>query len=339
MRIQYARLLSVFTRSPIIMTKYILSLSVLLVFAACGTRENPNVITASGTIEATDVNVAAKVPGQIVTLYVDEGTPVDSGSLIAVQDRSNLDIQLREARAVLDQARDQLTLTEKGARIEDIQAAEATVTQAETNRKLAADNLERTRNLVAGGAATKEQLDQAETQFRVAQSQLDVAEATLTKSRHLARPEEVSAAEAHVDQLEAARDAVQKSIDDSYIISPVKGMVTHKVVEQGELAGQGATVATVTDLRSVYLMVYVTEEELPRVKLGQKVDVVVDGLPNKTFHGFVTYISPEAEFTPKDIQTKDDRVKLVFGVKVEIPNPNGELKKGLPADATVHIRG
>src|SRR5581483_8631803 len=176
--------------------------------------------------------------------------------------RSNLDIQLREARAVLDQARDQLTLTEKGARIEDIQAAEATVTQAETNRKLAADNLERTRNLVAGGAATKEQLDQAETQFRVAQSQLDVAEATLTKSRHLARPEEVSAAEAHVDQLEAARDAVQKSIDDSYIISPVKGMVTHKVVEQGELAGQGATVATVTDLRSVYLMVYVTEEEL-----------------------------------------------------------------------------
>jgi HlyD family secretion protein len=85
-------------------------------------------------------------------------------------------------------------------------------------------------------------------------------------------------------------------------------------------------------------MIYLTEEELPKIKLGQKVDVVVDGLPKKNFTGTVTYISPEAEFTPKDIQTKDDRVKLVFGVKVEIPNPTGELKKGLPADATVHIR-
>lgn len=93
-----------------------------------------------------------------------------------------------------------------------------------------------------------------------------------------------------------------------------------------------------TDLSSVYLMIYVTEEELPRIKLGQKVDVTVDGLPNKTFEGMVTNISPEAEFTPKNIQTKDDRVKLVFGVKVEIPNPTGDLKKGLPADATVHMK-
>ncbi|MFI5201352.1 MAG: HlyD family secretion protein [Candidatus Kapaibacterium sp.] len=306
--------------------------------AGCGEKQNPNIITASGTIEATDVNIAAKVPAQIVTLYIDDGTPVDSGSLIAVQDHSSLDIQLREAQAAVDQARAQLTLTQQGARIEDIHSAEQGVTQAETNRKLAADELERTQNLVKGGAATKQQLDQEETKFRVAQSQLDQAEANLTKSRHLARPEEITAATAHVDQLVAACDAIQKEIDDSYITSPLKGTVTHKVAEQGELVAQGATVATVTDLSSVYLMIYVTEEELPRIKLEQKVDVTVDGLPNKTFEGRVTYISPEAEFTPKNIQTKDDRVKLVFGVKVEIPNPAGDLKKGLPADAAVHIK-
>ncbi|HET6402890.1 MAG TPA: HlyD family efflux transporter periplasmic adaptor subunit [Candidatus Kapabacteria bacterium] len=306
--------------------------------AGCGEKQNPNIITASGTIEATDVNVAAKVPAQIVTLYIDDGTPVDSGSLIAVQDHSSLDIQLREAQAAVDQARAQLSLTQQGARIEDIQTAEQAVSQAETNRKLAADELERTQNLVKGGAATKQQLDQEEAKFRVAQSELDQAEASVSKSRHLARPEEISAATAHVDQLVAARDAIQKEIDDSYITSPLKGTVTHKVAEQGELVAQGATVATVTDLSSVYLMIYVTEEELPRIKLGQKVDVIVDGLPNKTFEGRVTYISPEAEFTPKNIQTKDDRVKLVFGVKVEIPNPAGDLKKGLPADATVHIK-
>ncbi len=304
----------------------------------CNGKENTNEITASGTIEAIDVNVAAKVPAQIVALYVDEGTRLDSGSLIAKQDRSALDIQLRQAQAALDAARSQLTLTEKGARPEDIKQAEEAVQQAETSRKLAADDYERVRNLVAGGAATKQQLDQAETQFKVAQSQLAQAEQNAAKAKHLSRPEEISAAAAHVQQLEAVRDAVQKTIDDSYIISPVKGIVTHKVAEQGELVAQGATVATVTDLSSVYLMIYVTEEELPHVKLGEKVDVKVDGLPNKTFTGTVTYISPEAEFTPKNIQTKDDRVKLVFGVKVEIPNPTGELKKGLPADATVHLR-
>lgn len=306
--------------------------------SGCAQKENPNIITATGTIEATDVNIAAKVPAQIVTLYIDDGTPVDSGSLIAVQDHSSLEIQLREAQAAVNQARAQLTLTQKGARPEDIESAEQAVTQAETNRKLAADELERTQNLVKGGAATKELLDQEETKFRVAQSQLDQAEENLSKSRHLARPEDITAATAHVDQLVAARDAIQKQIDDSYITSPLKGMVTHKVAEQGELVAQGATVATVTDLSSVYLMIYVTEEQLPRIKLGQKADVTVDGLPNKTFVGTVTYISPEAEFTPKNIQTKDDRVKLVFGVKVEIPNTTGELKKGLPADATIHIK-
>jgi len=306
-------------------------------FSGCAKKENPNIIAASGTIEATDVNIAAKIPAQIVTLYIDDGTPVDSGSLTAVQDHSALEIQLREAQAAVDQARAQLTLTQQGARTEDIQSAEQGVTQAETNRKLAADELERTQNLVKGGAATKEQLEQEETKFRIAQSQLNQAEENLTKSRHLARPEEISAANARVDQLVAAHDQVQKQIDDSYITSPLKGTVTHKVAEQGELVAQGSTVATVTDLSSVYLMIYVTEEELPRIKLGQKVDVTVDGLPNKTFSGTVTYISPEAEFTPKNIQTKDDRVKLVFGVKVEIPNPAGDLKKGLPADARVHI--
>ena len=304
----------------------------------CGQKKNPNQITASGTIEATDVNIPAKVPAQIVSLYVDEGTRVDSGSLIAVEDHSGPDIQLREAQAAVDAAHAQLTLTEKGARTEDIKQSEEAVQQAQANRKLAADELERTRNLEKGNAATKEQLDNAENKFRVAQSQLGSAEQNAEKLKHLSRPEEISQASSHVQQLEATRDAARKTIDDSYITSPVTGIVTHKVLEQGELAGAGATVATVTDLSHVYLMIYVTEEELPRIKLGDKVSVTVDGLPNKSFPGTVTYISPEAEFTPKNIQTKDDRVKLVFGVKVEIPNPTGELKKGLPADATVNLK-
>src|SRR5438552_3124706 len=126
--------------------------------AACSKSENPNEITASGTIEATDVNVATKLPGQVLNLYVDEGTHVDSGSLIAIQDHSSLDIQLREAAAAIAAARAQFMLTEKGARSEDIKQSEEAVRQADANRKLAAAELERVRNLVKGGAGTKEQL-------------------------------------------------------------------------------------------------------------------------------------------------------------------------------------
>jgi HlyD family secretion protein len=311
---------------------------ILIAFFGCSNKEHANEITASGTIEATDVNVAAKLPAQVVNLYVDEGSKVDSGSLIAVQDHSSLDIQLREAEAGISAARAQLTLTEKGARVEDIRQAEEAVRQADANRKLAADELERTRNLVKGNAATREQLDQVEARFRVTQSQLDQAEQNASKVKHLARPEDVTAANARVEQLEATRDRVRKMIDDSYLLSPAKGIVTHKIVEQGELAAQGTPIATITDLSSVHLTIYVTEPELPRVKLGESVDVRIDGMPAKVYHGSVTYISPEAAFTPKNIQTKDDRVKLVFGVKVEIPNPNGELKAGLPADATIHLK-
>jgi len=312
-------------------------IAIALIANGCGGKDDPNVISASGTIESTDVNVAAKIPAQIVTLYIDDGTPVDSGSLIAHQDRSALDIQLRQAQAALDAARDIQTLTQKGARIEDIKQAEEAVQQAESNRQLATTELDRVKNLLAGGAATKDELDQTETKFKVAQSQLAQAEANAGKLKHFARPEELGEASAHTMQLQAAHDAIQKMIDDTYITSPLKGIVTHKVIEQGEVVAQGATVATVTDISTVYLMIYVTEEQLPRVKLGEQADVKIDGLPNKTFHGKVTYISPQAEFTPKDIQTKDDRVKLVFGVKVEIANPTGELKKGLPADATLHL--
>ena len=319
--------------------KYLATAALMaLLLAACSKQENPKELTASGTIEATDVNIAAKLPAQIAGIYVEEGSKVDSGSLIVVQDHSALDIQLSGAEAALNAAKAQYVLTEKGARSEDVKAAEEAVVAAQANRKLAADELERTRNLQKGDAATKEMVDQAETHFRVAQSQLAQAEQNAEKVKHLARPEDISGASARVEQLEAERDRVRKLIDDAFITSPTNGIITHKVLEQGELAAQGSTVATVTDLSKMYLMIYVTETDLPRVKLGETVDVHVDGMPHKSYPGIISFISPEAEFTPKNIQTKDDRIKLVFGVKVEVANPNGELKKGLPADAVVHLK-
>jgi HlyD family secretion protein len=155
--------------------------------------------------------------------------------------------------------------------------------------------------------------------------------------RRLARPEEIQAAEARLDQARAAADLLAKTIADCTIVAPAAGIVTHKAIEAGELVNPGSVLVTVSTLDSVYVMLYLTELEVGRVRLGDAVDVKIDAFPAKVFPGRITYISPEAEFTPKNVQTKEDRVKLVFGVKVVIENREGLLKPGLPADATIRV--
>ncbi|WP_318258534.1 efflux RND transporter periplasmic adaptor subunit [Geobacter anodireducens] len=120
--------------------------------------------------------------------------------------------------------------------------------------------------------------------------------------------------------------------------TPVKGVVLRKNVEGGETVTAGTPIFTVGDLEHPWVKIYVKEDKLGLVKLGQKAEVTVDTYPGKTFEGVVTYISPEAEFTPKNVQTQEERVKLVFGIKVNVDNPNQELKPGMPADVRIRLR-
>ena len=191
------------------------------------------------------------------------------------------------------------------------------------------------RELAARGSVTPKQRDDAEARLVVAQAQEASAKEALSRLRRLARPEEIQAAEARVAQAAAAVDLLRKTIADSTVVSPVAGIVTRRPVEEGELVAPGTTVLTVSELDRVHVMIFVTEKELGRIRLGQEAEVAIDSAPGRVFEGRVTFISPEAEFTPKNIQTREDRVKLVFGVKVEIPNPDGVLKPGLPADAVI----
>jgi len=308
---------------------------VLLAAVACGPRGAKNVISASGTIEAIEVDVASKVPGQILDLAVDEGARVKPGDLLATVDHATADIQLRQAEAGVDLAQAQLVLLRNGARKEDIQQAEAALTQAEANLRVAQDDAQRMRELAKTGSVTPKSRDDAEARLTVAEAQKNAAVETLNKLRRLARPEEIQAAEARLAQARAVADLLVKTIADCTIVAPTAGIVTHKAVEAGELVNPGSTIVTVSELDSVYVMIYLTEQEVGRVRLGDSVEVQIDAFPGKVFSGRITYVSPEAEFTPKNVQTKEDRVKLVFGVKVVIENREGLLKPGLPADALI----
>jgi HlyD family secretion protein len=307
----------------------------LCVLLAASCSRNARGITASGTIEATEVNVASKAGGEVLEIPVGEGSRVQKGELLAQVDHSTLDLQLAQARAGVSMAEAQLQLLLKGARIEDIQQAQEGLIQAEENLRLAKEDAERMKELFASGSATQKQRDDAAARYVVSQAQYNSAAQALKKIENLARPEEVQSAKAKLDQAAIAVQLLEKSVRDASITSPLDALVTQKLVETGELVAPGTTVFVLADLSRVELEVYVPEPDLSRVSLGQEVEVRIDGPPPNSFPGRVSYISSVAEFTPKNIQTREERVKLVFGVKIQIDNPQGILKPGMPADAAI----
>jgi len=239
----------------------------------------------------------------------------------------------------VDLARAQLDLLTNGARGEDLAQAREALNQAIENLSSAQEDFQRLESLFKAAAATKKQRDDAQSRLTTARAQAASAQEGLKKLENFARPEDVKAALARVDQAVYSVRLLQKAIQDCTVRAPAQGIVTEKLVEEGELAAPGTGLYVITDLDTVKLTIYVPETELGNVRLGQKAHISIDSRPGTAFPGTVTYISPVAEFTPRDIQTKDERVKLVYAVKVEIPNPQGIFKPGMPADAALDRTG
>lgn len=309
-------------------------ISALLIVTGCGSGSDGS-IDASGTLEAVEVNIAARTSGQLLTLTVREGDIVQQGDTIAMIDHAMLALQLQQAAAGVDLAEAQYSLLRNGARKEDIRSAEEMVRQTESSHAAARTDFDRIKELFSSHAVSKKQFDDAESRLTITLAQYNAAQQNLQKLRHFARPEEVAAAKARVDQAVAQSNLIRKQISDSYIVAPVGGTVTYKPVEVGELINPGTVVVRLSQLERMELMIYVNETELGKVKLGADADVMIDTYPEKKYPATVVYVSPVAEFTPRNVQTKDERTKLVFGVKLEVDNRNGELKSGMPADAVI----
>ena len=293
-------------------------LGMFILMTGCG-GEKGNVIEASGTIEGTDVNVGTEVAGRVRARRVDEGARVAAGDTLVIIDDIDYQIQLRQALANLEASAAQLRLAEEGSRKEDI-------VQAEANFSIANADYKRMKDLLASQSITQKQYDDAYTRYVTAQQSLEKTTTGLRK-------DEVATIRARRDQAEAQVDQLRKKIRDCSLLAPTSGTITLKAVEPGEFVMVGANLLRLTYLDVVRLTIYVGEAELGNVRLGQKAAVTIDTEGGKSFEGTVVYISPVAEFTPKNVQTKEERTKLVFGVKIEVPNPQGILKPGMPADA------
>lgn len=238
-------------------------------FVLLRNHEDNGVVRASGTIEATEVDISSRLSGVITDIPVEEGDRVAEGDLLVVIRAAELEASRIGAQALYDEAQ---------------------------------TNLKRVRNLYAAGGISRMDLDAAESAFLQAKANLETIDASLA---------------------------------DSTLYAPRDGVVLTKNLEAGETAFPGVALVTIADLTRVWIDIYVPEPVMGRVSLGDEAIITVDSHPGRTFPGVVTTIADEPEFTPKNIQTEDERTKLVFAVTIELDNPDLALKPGMPADAEI----
>ena len=317
---------------------------------ACTAPPPSNTLTASGNVEATEVQIAPEVGGRVVELRVAEGDRVKAGDVIARLDTADTELQIGRARAERAAAAAQLRLLEAGARTEDVRQAEAQVA-AVTSEIAAIDveignaqtDLERFESLLRANAGSQKQRDDAKARVdlalerkRNAEERVRVSRASLDRVRAGARQEELDNARARVATVDAQLAVLDKSLRDAQVVAPVGGIVTQKIVDAGELVPARAPLVVVTDLDHAWANLFVPEPVVPRIALGQPATIRTDA--GTTVPGKVTFVSPRAEFTPRNVQTADERSKLVYRVKVTADNSAGILKQGMPVDADFVLR-
>ncbi len=283
---------------PAIILILIISLGAWYLFR--GEAEDEGVITASGTIEVTEVDMSAKLIGRVDDIRVEEGDQVKKGEVLLTLDHRELLVQKKQARAVLGAAR-------------HLSAQVKAVLNNLTTSSRRAEKLYR------NGSLSQQKFEEITTRLEATNQQYEATKNQLA-------------------QAEAALEFVEIQIGNARLEAPIDGVVLQKNINVGELAFMGMPLITLGNLYDVWLKVYIPETKLGKVKLGQRVEVTIDSFPDKVYEGKVIRIAQEAEFTPKNIQTKEERVKLVYGVKIGIKNPLQELKPGMPADARIIIR-
>lgn len=303
-----------------------------------GDEEPEGVLVASGTVEATDARLGFQVPGRLAEVAVREGDEVTAGTVLARLDSATAAARRDQAAAQVDAARAQLDDLLAGARTQEVAEARAAAAAARDRLADARRDVERTRFLHEGGATPREALDKAELAASQAESQLEQATERLSLVEAGPRPERVAAQRAGVAQAEAALSAAETALGDLELTAPFGGVVTVRHREPGEVVGAGQPVLTLLDLDDRWVRIYVPEDRIGAVSLGAPAAITIDTYPDRRFEGEVRFIASEAEFTPKTVQTPEERVRLVYAVEVRVTgDAEGVLKPGMPADVTLDL--
>lgn len=296
-------------------------------------RDGEPLLEASGTVEATETDLGFPLPGTVERIAVDEGDLVRSGDTLAELDADALRGRRDASAASLEAARERFAELERGFRPQEVTQARAAARAADRRFEEARIESERARALYAGEAISRRELDRAETALASARADAERAAAQLDLVLEGSRAEQIAAQRAHVEQAEAGLRQADAELANAWIVAPFGGVVTIRHREPGEAVPAGAPIVTVMVPEDRWVRIYVREDAIGRVSIGQRARISSDSWPDRSFEGEVVFIAAEAEFTPSTVQTEEERVTLVYAVKVRvIDDPELGLKPGTPAD-------
>ena len=314
------------------MMRTLAGLTLLLLVSACS-GEDSSGIEASGTLEATEADLGFQLPGRIDSILVREGDRVESGQRLAVLDLRELSARREASSAQAAAQRARLAELERGFRPEEIAQAEVALRSATHRLADAERDRARIKNLFDGGAVSRQALDNQESAYNLALAERDRLKEQVSLLKSGSRPEAITAQRALVAQAEASLVQTEATLTQAVVVAPFSGTVTRRQREPGEVISAGLPVVSLANLDDRWVRIYVREDEVGRVRIGEKAEITVDAFPGKTYSGEVVFIAQEAEFTPRNVQTKEERVKLVYRVKVRVVGDSAQdLKAGLPAD-------
>jgi HlyD family secretion protein len=291
----------------------------------------------SGNIEAHESVVSFKVQGRIVDLPVQEGQYVRQGDLLARLDDDDYRQQVSVDEATVRTREAELRLAEAGSRVQEIQAAKQTLIDAQADLQLKWAEFRRRETLLAEQGVAREDVESARTQLKRAQATYERVKQTHNQIVEGTRKEEIAVRQAN---LQLAREHLEMSrvkLGYTLLSAPISGVVLVRQAELGEVVSPGTPVVTIADVDHLWMRGYINETDLGRVRWGQAATVRTDTYPDKGYQGRISFISSQAEFTPKSVETYKERVTLVYRIKIDLKNPNHELKPGMPAEAVIDI--
>jgi len=296
-----------------------------------------NELTFSGNIEAHESLVSFKVQGRIAELPIEEGQEVQDGALLARLEDADYRQRVRVDEAGVGVRQSNLALTLAGTREQEIKAAQQNMLDAKADLEEKQIDADRAQKLFAKDEETAQERDLAATALKRSQATYAAAQQRYNEAVEGSRKEDIAIAQANLKQAQTDLGLSQVDLGYTVLRSPFTGVITVREAELGEVVAPGTPIVTLADLDHVWLRAYIAETDLGRIRWGQDATITTDIYPGKKYHGRISFISPSAEFTPKSVQTTTERVTLVYRIKIDLDNPNHELKPGMPADAHVDL--
>jgi len=300
-----------------------------------GANDPSAAFSLSGNVDVHQVELAFRVSGRISAVKVQEGDKVGAGQVLAELDPVPFRTDVDSAKADLAQAQAQLDKTRRGFRVEEVAQARANAAQRAADLENARVTLRRQEQLVAAGLVTHQQIDDAQARVHMSEAALAASREQLALELRGSRIEDIEAQEATVASAQARLEKAQTALADATLLAPSKGIISVRAREPGAIVQAGQTVYTLTLNDPVWIRAYVSQPRLGRIKPGMPVKVTIDSMPGRQYDGTVGFISPEAEFTPKTVQTEQVRDDLVYRIRVIASDPDNVFRQGMPVTVLI----